>query len=306
MTTQSNFNVENIVGRYTTSRQVFQEYAHICRNEYKVTRALCKNCLFRLEETRGISHKPIPKECVCDDIPPHITEKCIQCEEIKEEISFLKNEIRRTSVVYGIEVAETLEMNPLFLETIEKLVFRVEILEQVLLRQWIDMETATRLNQDNTPDDVSELSEEYILEEDDDLDEIETCDIEQEEGEEPDEIDDMEKDLSPNRANVMNMANGFIQKPDLNIPINIQEYTERPMKFKSDTNYCFNGMSVNYLHVTLPQPQFEPETNDDEIDSITRHISRMDIVDEEIDDTDNKKRKRPDSPELWLYDGNMV
>ena len=62
------------------------------------------------------------------------------------------------------------------------------------------------------------------------------------------------------------------------------------------------------IHVTIPQPQPEPdtETNDDEVDSITRGILQMNRAETESIDSSSKKRKRPESPELWLYDGNMV
>jgi hypothetical protein len=107
---------------------------------------------------------------MCSDIPSYVSEQCVHCAAIKEEIVFLKNEIRRSCTTYGIEVAETLETNPLFSETIEKLVLRIEILEQVLLRQLIDTETAARNGQqqddvDDVPDDVSELSEEPAVDE---------------------------------------------------------------------------------------------------------------------------------------------
>lgn len=233
MSSQSNFNVENIIGRDSTIHQVFQEFSHICRNEYTVSRALCMNCL-RAEECRFISRNSIPIKCTCEEIPSYVSEQCIHCAEIKEEITFLKNEIRRTSTMYGIEVAETLEMNPLFLQTIEKLVFRVQVLEQVLLRQLINTETAER----NAQADDS-MSEESTLVDD-------AVDMEDDEHESIDMEDDEDKD--------------------------------------------------------------QPDTDDDdaEIESITRNVEQIDITETESLDNGNRKRKRPESPELWLYDGNMV
>jgi hypothetical protein len=228
MSSQSNFNVENIIGRDSTIHQVFQEFSHICRNEYTVSRALCMSCL-RAEECRFISRNQIPTKCTCEEIPAYVTEQCIHCAEIKEEITFLKNEIRRTSTMYGIEVAETLEMNPLFLQTIEKLVFRVQVLEQVLLHQLIRTETA----ECNAQADDSMSEESTLVDDAGNMEDDEDNDAEDEE---------------------------------------------------------------------------QPDTDDDdaEIESITRDVDQIDIAETESLDNGNRKRKRPESPELWLYDGNMV
>lgn len=211
---QSNFDIENIVDRYTTFQKIFREYVHECRQEYTVSRALCINCVRRLEASRGFPHKMIPTECMCSDIPPYVSEQCVHCSAIKEEIVFLKNEIRRSCTTYGIEVAETLETNPLFSETIEKLVLRIEILEQVLLRQFIDTETAARNKQhqddiDDVPDDVSELSEELAV----DASEFETNENETEpeqteyakEEEEVTEESDQEEDDDEDETQVQSM-----------------------------------------------------------------------------------------------------
>ena len=240
MSAQTNFNIENIIGRHPTSQQVFQEFSHVCRKEYTVTRALCMNCLC-IEESRFTSRNPIPVNCTCEEIPAYVSEQCIHCAVIKEEITFLKNEIRRISTMYGIEVAETLEMNPLFLQTIEKLVFRVQLLEQVILRQMIRTETAER----NDRDDDASMSEDSTIVDDDNDEDAMDADDEDDNDEDAMDADDEEKE--------------------------------------------------------------QPDTDDDaEIDSITRNMNTIDITETESLDNGNKKRKRPESPELWLYDGSMV
>jgi hypothetical protein len=240
MSAQTNFNIENIIGRHPTSQQVFQEFSHVCRKEYTVTRALCMNCLC-IEESRFTSRNPIPINCTCEEIPPYVSEQCIHCAVIKEEITFLKNEIRRISTMYGIEVAETLEMNPLFLQTIEKLVFRVQLLEQVILRQMIRTETAER----NDRDDDASMSEDSTIVDDDNDEDAMDADDEDDNDDDAMDADDEEKE--------------------------------------------------------------QPDTDDDaEIDSITHNMNKIDITETEFIDNGNKKRKRPESPELWLYDGSMV
>ena len=230
MTTQSNFNIENIVHRCATSQQLFQEYTHECRQEYTIAYALCVNCTHRLEVSRGIHKKPAPTECYCDDIPPYVSEQCIHCAAIKEEIVFLKNEIRRSCATYGIEVAETLETNPLFGETIEKLVFRIEILEQILLRQLIDAETAAR-KQPPADEDEDEAA------------------------------NDDATTVSEN------------EEPEYNADTETQ----------SDND------------------------EDHEIESITRGIAQINPDgDSGKNERTVRKRPRPESPELWLYDGSMV
>ena len=240
MSAQTNFNIENIIGRHPTSQQVFQEFSHVCCKEYTVTRALCMNCLC-IEESRFTSRNPIPINCTCEEIPPYVSEQCIHCAAIKEEITFLKNEIRRISTMYGIEVAETLEMNPLFLQTIEKLVFRVQLLEQVILRQLIRTETAERNHRD---DDVSMSEDSTIVDDNNDEDAMDADD---------------------------------------------------------EDNNDENAMDAD------DEENEQPDTDDDaEIDSITRNMNKIDITETESLDNGNRKRKRPESPELWLYDGSMV
>ena len=242
---QSNFVIENIVrtpyakqargvrglssndnvNRYTTFQQIFREYNHTCRQEYTVSRALCVYCFHRLEASRGFPKKMIPAKCVCLDIPSYVSEQCVHCDAIKEEIVFLKNEIRRSCTTYGIEVAETLETNPLFGQTIDKLVLRIEILEQVLLRQLIDTETAARKEQqqDDVPDDVSDLSEEPAAEKE------ETA---KEEGE------DQEDDETQ------------IQSMNDDMDISVEDVCNNTLR---------QVRSETHIHVTIPTPQPEPD-----------------------------------------------
>jgi hypothetical protein len=161
--------------------------------------------------------------------------------------------------MYGIEVAETLEMNPLFLQTIEKLVFRVQVLEQVLLRQLINTETAITYEDKSSPvipPTPTLLRRSGVLPErnaqaDDSMSEESTL---------IDDAGDMEDD----------------------------EHESIDMEDDEDKD--------------------QPDTDDDdvEIESITRNVEQIDITETESLDNGNKKRKRPESPELWLYDGNMV
>jgi len=273
---QSNFVIENIVNRYTTFQQIFREYNHKCRQEYTVSRALCVYCFHRLEASRGFPKKMIPAKCVCLDIPSYVSEQCVHCAEIKEEIVFIKNEIRRTSTTYGIEVAETLETNPLFGQTIDKLVLRIEILEQVLLRQLIDTETAARKEQfENNEDNVSELSEEPEL-----------ARTPESEGVQESSRDDLSS-----------------KKDDEEV----HQVSDDETIFSCDYVRT-HTLSASQIHVNIPQPTPEPDTEsvDDEIESITRVIEQINVNDTENESVNSRKRPRPESPELWLYDGSMA
>ena len=266
MSAQTNFNIENMIGRHPTSQQVFQEFSHVCRKEYTVTRALCMNCLC-IEESRFTSRNPIPINCTCEEIPPYVSEQCIHCAAIKEEITFLKNEIRRISTMYGIEVAETLEMNPLFLQTIEKLVFRVQLLEQVILRQLIRTETAERNDRD---DDVSMSEDSTIVDDNNDEDAMDT----------------LSYDGNPSPDN--HRTPTFVPHSGV-LPDDEDNNDEDAMDADDEDD------------------NEQPDTDDDaEIDSITRNMNKIDITETESLDNGNRKRKRPESPELWLYDGSMV
>lgn len=304
--THHKFNLEDIATRQSQYQFIVREYTHRCRMEYSVTRALCDNCIHRIEISRGVQMKLVPNECNCCDITPHVSEQCYRCSEIKEEIVFLKNEIRRAGINYGIEVAETLEPNPLFRETIDKLVLRIQMLDQVLLRQLIDTETVNRRkaepgnNAESTDEDNAADSDDVSVL--DDISEI-SFDTELPENYHA----NLHSPTTPANVNIISMGDSDDETendPYMFTPKNIHNENIRKIVIPNSsdpTNKMF--ATQNKLYVNIPQPQPEKEEkDDDDVASLIHEIVQV-AVSSELDIEVGEKRKRPDSPELWLYDG---
>jgi hypothetical protein len=284
--------------------------------------------MYRVEVSHGVQMKPVPNECHCCDIPPHVSVQCVHCAEIKEEIVFLKNEIRRSCMSYGLEVAETLETNPLFGETVDKLVFRAHMLENVLLAQITDPENRTADEDNATPTEPVSMEEPYKVYDDvpDDVSELSYEEEEEEEEEEEQEEDN----APPRKVNIISLDDSDDEETDPNM---FSPKTSRGL-IRETVNNNIRKIIVptNTLRVNIPQPQ--PEQSDDEseeeeedeqeedtkedtedepeeeeeegeeIESLTREISKVtvSVQDSSANEFDvGNKRKRSSSPELWLY-----
>jgi hypothetical protein len=265
--------------------------------------------MYRVEVSHGVQMKPVPNECHCCDIPPHVSVQCVHCAEIKEEIVFLKNEIRRSCMSYGLEVAETLETNPLFGETVDKLVFRAHMLENVLLAQIADPENRTAHKDNATPPEPVSVEEPYKVY-DDVPDDVSELSYEEEEEEEQEEEDN----APPRKVNIISLDDSDDEETDPNM---FSPKTSRGL-IRETVNNNIRKIIVptNTLRVNIPQPQ--PEQSDDEaeeeeeedeeegeeIESLTREISKVtvSVQDSSANEFDvGNKRKRSSSPELWLY-----
>lgn len=138
--------------------EIVKEYGHKCTMEYKVEYPECENCV----KTRHSAYNK--GNCSCAEMPHYVSEQCPKCVTIQNDIYYLKSEIQRTAMNYGIDVAATLETKPDFAEDIENLVVRIKIMERLLIIQKI--ETEAKVEPESDTDDMSVVSFEYVPPED--------------------------------------------------------------------------------------------------------------------------------------------
>lgn len=138
--------------------EIMKEYGHKCTMEYKVEYPECENCV----NTRHSAYKK--ERCSCVEMPHYASEQCPKCVTIQNDIYYLKSEIQRTAMNYGMEVSASLETKPDFAEDIENLVVRIKIMERLLIIQKI--ETEAKEDPEPEADDVSVISFEYVPPED--------------------------------------------------------------------------------------------------------------------------------------------
>jgi hypothetical protein len=143
-------NIHSIVQGYIT------EYTHECEMVARENRPVCEPCLYQTE--MAFTHMGRCRaRCHCDTLVPTITMECIKCTEIKEEIQFIRSEIVRASTNYGIEVAASLVQNPLFSQTIGRMVVRARVLENILMHQPVTDGMDISVSSDNS-DNISDIS----------------------------------------------------------------------------------------------------------------------------------------------------
>lgn len=129
-----------------------KEYGHKCAMEYTVTYPECENCV----KTRRSAYKK--ENCCCVEMPHYASEQCPKCVTIQNDICYLKSEIQRTAMNYGMEVAASLETKPDFAEDIENLVVRIKIMERLLIIQKIETEVKCEPDLNGDADNMSVVS----------------------------------------------------------------------------------------------------------------------------------------------------
>jgi hypothetical protein len=331
-------NLERMVTRTPLFATYYTEFKHTCKMEYCVERLTCDWCMSRIEQGLNSYAKPkLNGDCVCALLPSKISENCIRCGDIKEEIQFIRSEIIRTCTNYGIEVAQTLETNPLFPETIEKMALSITVLEHILRRQEIHRELDAENDYDedislddsdsDTDDNVSELSFEDEIPENHDANSeydtehaeihpevVRTIISDEEENEEEEDNEDDEQSQS--------YVDMFVDD-DIDLQSNSDSLTYTANESVSVSSYHtldnFTMMSCDDLPRELPGQGLtlddlatpssrEPsvvgmeEPYEEEVAELTTAFAKMDVSDNE---GAGQKRKRSDSPEPWLYECNV-
>jgi hypothetical protein len=288
------FNIENMVDRQSSYAKILCEYSHVCSLQYKVEYPLCQTCIRRLE-TRGNS----PNECTCGE-SKYITEHCAKCSEIKEEIQFLRNEIRRSCTNYGIEVAESLETSPLFEQSIDRLVLRIQLLEQVLLYQHIERERKNEHRPE--PHVVSDAKEdgEYVSEEetndvayDDYQNTYDMLYIPQEEDEDDDIISELSFDMG---VGEIKESQKDLEDPTPDIHMSgMRDVLNGPRGYYSPLSYYgSDALSTPEQRSTPIIHNYFPDNNDIDNDEIVNTFTQLNL--RENDDAEvGSKRKRPES-----------
>jgi hypothetical protein len=285
MYAKASFRNEKFVSRRNTYADICAEYAHNCVMEYKVERPVCPHCLNRLETNALRStlsqNMKSSSECTCCEYTSFVLEHCNRCSSIKEEVQFLRNEIRRTSLNYGLEVAETLEINPLFEQSIEKLVLRIQMLEQVLLRQQIDNATEREhlSSSELDDDDISQISIQTM---DDELSISENAYADEEHSR------DCERYLDLQGVQLDDISH---IKPYINIHIpNVEACT--PLS---------DNISVSVSDVNT----YDEDERVEQLDGVTASLQRIaitrDDAEEQSSTESGHKRKREETDEI-LYD----
>ena len=132
--------------------EIVKEYGHKCAMEYKVEYPECESCV----KTRHSEYKK--ENCCCVEMPHYVSEQCPKCVTIKNDIYYLKSEIQRTAMNYGIDVAATLETKPDFAEDIENLIVRIKIMERLLIIQKIETEVKCEPDLNDDADNMSIVS----------------------------------------------------------------------------------------------------------------------------------------------------
>jgi hypothetical protein len=140
--------------------EIVKEYGHKCAMEYKVEYPECESCV----KTRHSEYKK--ENCCCVEMPHYVSEQCPKCVTIKNDIYYLKSEIQRTAMNYGIDVAATLETKPDFAEDIENLIVRIKIMERLLIIQKIETEVKDEDAEESQDDNMSVVSFECVPPED--------------------------------------------------------------------------------------------------------------------------------------------
>ena len=175
--------------------EIVKEYGHKCAMEYKVEYPECESCV----KTRHSEYKK--ENCCCVEMPHYVSEQCPKCVTIKNDIYYLKSEIQRTAMNYGIDVAATLETKPDFAEDIENLIVRIKIMERLLIIQKIETEVKDEPDLNDDADKTSVVSfDDYVQEcEQDADDECSRSNNEEDEDEEesaPSELFKIARDLT--------------------------------------------------------------------------------------------------------------
>jgi hypothetical protein len=183
----------------------------------------------------------------------------------------MKNEIRRAGLNYGIEVAETLETNPLFGVTIERFVLRIQMMEQILLRQQIERGNV----RDNDEDEVSEMSV-SINEEDGDQDENEK-----------EELNKMDIPFTPETDTIYDVESG-------GAVFDYERYYESRNLNPREGDESSELSELSYEDID------DEQSIEEDIDGLTSTLLRMDI-NENGSNESGKKRKRTDQNEI-IYD----
>jgi len=140
--------------------EIVKEYGHKCVMEYKVEYPECESCV----KTRHSEYKK--ENCCCVEMPHYVSEQCPKCVTIKNDIYYLKSEIQRTAMNYGMEVAASLETKPEFAEDIENLIVRIKIMERLLIIQKIETEVKDEDAEESQDDNMSVVSFECVPPED--------------------------------------------------------------------------------------------------------------------------------------------
>ena len=276
----STFSIEDYVSRRNTYREIHNEYAHECVMEYKTERPTCPHCMHQLE-TQVYSLQTNFKTntvCTCAEYTCYVSEHCKRCSLIKDEISFMKNEIRRAGLNYGIEVAETLETNPLFEVTIERFVLRIQMMEQILLRQQI--ERGNVRNDDE--DEVSEMSV-SINEQDENEQEYEN----EQEDDDQDELNKMDIPFTPETDTIYDVESGGAE-------FDYERYYESRNLNPREGDESSELSELSYEDID------DEQSIEEDIDGLTSTLLRMDI-NENGSNESGKKRKRTDQNEI-IYD----
>jgi hypothetical protein len=189
----------------------------------------------------------------------------------------MKNEIRRAGLNYGIEVAETLETNPLFEVTIERFVLRIQMMEQILLRQQIERGNV----RDNDEDEVSEMSVSINEEHDDQEDENEEDENEQE------ELNKMDIPFTPETDTIYDVESGGAE-------FDYERYYESRNLNPREGDESSELSELSYEDID------DEQSIEEDIDGLTYTLLRMDI-NENGSNESGKKRKRTDQNEI-IYD----
>lgn len=136
--------------------EIVKEYGHKCAMEYKVDYSMCEPCI-------DPNHQA-GRKCSCEEMPHFVSEECAKCVAIKNDIHYLKSEIVRSAMNYGIEVSRTLETRPDFAKDIDNLTARIKMMERVLIIQKIETEVTNKV--ESQDDNMSVVSFEYVPPED--------------------------------------------------------------------------------------------------------------------------------------------
>jgi hypothetical protein len=190
----------------------------------------------------------------------------------------MKNEIRRAGLNYGIEVAETLETNPLFEVTIERFVLRIQMMEQILLRQQI--ERGNVRNDDE--DEVSEMSV-SINEQDENEQEYEN----EQEDDDQDELNKMDIPFTPETDTIYDVESGGAE-------FDYERYYESRNLNPREGDESSELSELSYEDID------DEQSIEEDIDGLTSTLLRMDI-NENGSNESGKKRKRTDQNEI-IYD----
>jgi hypothetical protein len=338
MFAQSRFSMESFVSKTPMFAEVEQEYAHVCKMEQLTKYPTCVACLTRTEhEFHKRAFWQPRDECTCDELPSHTHEECKDCVAIADEIQFVRNEIVRLCTSYGIEVAQTLEINPLFSQSIERLVVRVRVMEQLLLRQQIHRNTGHVSDAESESDNMSELT---LLSDDDndiDNDDTHTHDHVDESVYEEKETDTSVIDRAANSEHGSTHAAIYPETcyaMEMEQPNAEDSDSDDFMSLANENEYVFHtpeSHKVKIVGPPLPPRRrgralaladlYEGMYNDnkenganndwrltmddlhtpldDEVAEITRNLADLHIHETSL--CAGQKRKRSDSPEPWLY-----